>query len=430
MMKVVVRSMAAILVAFALVACATSTPKTVDDVITTYNVNMAAAHANPSVTVPSSGIGSAVVTLNETKKTVSLTGSYKDLTGPATAAHIHMGAKGSTGGVVAALTITADPAPTISVIGVNSGKLTLEATELSEAQITDMKAGKHYINIHTDKNAPGEVRGQISDVPEDIVIEYTFDLSYANAVPANIAPSTGKGSATVTLNETTKTVVVSGSYADMSAPVTAAHIHGPAAKGATGGVVVGLTVTPDVVPAIAVIEATYSGKLSLAATDLSDDQITDMKAGMHYINVHTSQNPAGEVRGQISNNPADIIVSYVTELSSSNSVPAVKVASSGAGKSVATLNKTTSQVMLIGSYKDLTGPATAAHIHFGAVGATGDVVLPLSVTDTADNVGSGSFGFPATTITAEQIKLMESGQFYINIHTAANPAGEIRGQIQ
>ena len=263
----------------------------------------------------------------------------------------------------------------------------------------------------------------------DKITTFTFDLSYANAVPTNVAPSTGKGSATVTLNETKKTVLVTGTYLDLSAPVTAAHIHGPAAKGATGGVVVPLTVTADPVPTISVISAN-TGKLSLEATNLTDAQIADMKAGMHYINVHTGLNAAGEIRGQISNDPADTIVTYVTELSALNASPAVTVASLGVGKSVATLNETTNMAMLTGAYSGLTGPATAAHIHVGAAGVAGPVAIPLTLVENPAAPGSGGFGFPATAVTPEQIALLEGGQFYINIHTDANPGGEIRGQIQ
>ena len=75
---------------------------------------------------------------------------------------------------------------------------------------------------------------------------------------------------------------------------------------------------------------------------------------------------------------------------------------------------------------------TAAHIHLGAVGANGDVVrnlnlsglLPAFVTDTLTLSGVLS-----PSLTSEEISQMLNGEFYINVHTAANPGGEVRGQI-
>ena len=249
------------------------------DVFTIYTVDLSYTSANPAVTTATTATGSAVVTLNETQKTVTVTGTFQDLSGPATAAHIHgPAAIGSNAGVVVGLTATA----------ATSGTLSLPVTPLTSAQVAAMKAGMHYINIHTAANASGEVRGQIDNVPADIITTYTVGLSYTNANPAVTASSIGTGSAVVMLNETQKTVTVTGTFQDLSGPATAAHIHGPAAIGSNAGVVVGLTAT-----------AASSGTLSLPATILTDAQIADMKAGMHYINIHTAANAPGEVRGQI-----------------------------------------------------------------------------------------------------------------------------------
>lgn len=66
--------------------------------------------------------------------------------------------------------------------------------------------------------------------------------------------------------------------------------------------------------------------------------------------------------------------------------------------------------------------ATAAHIHLGAVGVAGGVVFPL--------VG-GPVNFAGTTavLTAAQENNLRAGLYYVNVHTAAFPGGEIRGQI-
>jgi hypothetical protein len=74
------------------------------------------------------------------------------------------------------------------------------------------------------------------------------------------------------------------------------------------------------------------------------------------------------------------------------------------------------------TYSGLTGPATMGHIHGPALpGANAGVVVPFA------NPASPVSG--TATLTAAQIADLTAGKYYANIHTAANPGGEIRGQI-
>jgi hypothetical protein len=68
--------------------------------------------------------------------------------------------------------------------------------------------------------------------------------------------------------------------------------------------------------------------------------------------------------------------------------------------------------------------ATAAHIHQGDVGVSGPVIVPL--VETSPGVWSVS---PGATLTEAQVNALNAGGLYFNAHTAANPNGEIRGQI-
>ena len=67
---------------------------------------------------------------------------------------------------------------------------------------------------------------------------------------------------------------------------------------------------------------------------------------------------------------------------------------------------------------------SAAHIHTGAVGVNGPVIIPLTQTST----GVWTLGADAK-LTAEQLDALRAGTLYVNVHTAANPGGEIRGQV-
>lgn len=109
---------------------------------------------------------------------------------------------------------------------------------------------------------------------------------------------------------------------------------------------------------------------------------------------------------------------FKAALSGDQEVPAVTTEATGTGKFQLTgRDRATLRYQVV--VQGLSGEATAAHIHTGAVGVGGPVLIPLD---------------PATLrgvieVTAEQIAALESGDTYVNVHTAANPSGEIRGQI-
>jgi CHRD domain len=75
------------------------------------------------------------------------------------------------------------------------------------------------------------------------------------------------------------------------------------------------------------------------------------------------------------------------------------------------------------TFSGLTGPGTAAHIHMGKVGVAGPVIVPL-----CGPCKSGQSG--KATISKAVIAALESGKAYVNVHTAKNAAGEIRGQVK
>ena len=94
----------------------------------------------------------------------------------------------------------------------------------------------------------------------------------------------------------------------------------------------------------------------------------------------------------------------------------------GSGLAEAWLNKDTNVLKYKITYTGLSGPATGAHFHGPAsAGANAGVVLPFA------NPESPIEG--QATLTPDQVADLMAGRWYANIHTAANPAGEIRGQM-
>ena len=114
------------------------------------------------------------------------------------------------------------------------------------------------------------------------------------------------------------------------------------------------------------------------------------------------------------------MVNLKADLRASNEVPPVD--SKANGSVTATFDTASKQLTWKGSVSGLTGPATAAHFHAGEVGKNGPVVVPITGAD------KGSFEGKATLTDAQADDLM-AGKWYVNIHTATNKAGEIRGQV-
>ena len=111
---------------------------------------------------------------------------------------------------------------------------------------------------------------------------------------------------------------------------------------------------------------------------------------------------------------------FTAALSGGAEVPANGSAASGTLD--ATLNKSTNVLSWKVSYSGLSGPATMAHFHGPALpGANAGVVVPFP---SAASPAQGQ-----ATLTAAQVADLMAGKWYANVHTAANPGGEIRGQL-
>ena len=113
-------------------------------------------------------------------------------------------------------------------------------------------------------------------------------------------------------------------------------------------------------------------------------------------------------------------VNLKADLKASSEVPPTD--SKGSGSVTATFDTASKKLSWKGSVSGLTGPATAAHFHSGEVGKNGGVAVPIAGAD------KGAFEGSATLTDAQAEDLM-AGKWYVNVHTAANKGGEIRGQV-
>ena len=108
------------------------------------------------------------------------------------------------------------------------------------------------------------------------------------------------------------------------------------------------------------------------------------------------------------------------ELSGANEVP--PVATPAAGTAVVDIKSDRSVTATV----TVTGmTATASHIHEGAAGTNGPVIVPF--TKTGDNTFASA---PGATLTEAQYESYKQGKLYVNVHSAKNPGGEVRAQLK
>jgi hypothetical protein len=117
-------------------------------------------------------------------------------------------------------------------------------------------------------------------------LSFTVPLSGAQQVPP--VQTSGSGTADLTFDPATRVVTWSVTYNGLSSPATMAHFHGPTGAGKNAGVLVWLTKRG----------APVSSPITGSAT-LTPAQAREFMAGQIYINLHTQEHPAGEIRGQV-----------------------------------------------------------------------------------------------------------------------------------
>jgi hypothetical protein len=118
---------------------------------------------------------------------------------------------------------------------------------------------------------------------------WVFTLDGLQEVPPNASPATGTGD--VSYDSDSNLLEWSVSYQDLTAALTAAHFHGPAAPAVTAGEQVGIGV---------------GASPQMGSATITEVQDTDLLDGLWYVTLHTSNFPGGEIRGQVDPEPASL----------------------------------------------------------------------------------------------------------------------------
>lgn len=343
----------------------------------------------PAVTT--NAYGMVVFNLSKDNTKLSFKGVFYGLSGAVTGIHLHRGLKGSNGGVVVDLDSNYNNG--ILMGSVNAAPI-----------LSDLMAGKLYINVHTAANAGGEVRGQLT-MDKKIAFDAWMNGTEAGNTVKEVAL------ASVKINSTLDSIWYwIGSNLDLSDTIVGLHFHH------SGGII-------D-------LDDGLNGNMAMGVvtgSDVNSTIISEFMSGTIYLAFHSKAYPAVKLKGDVM--PL-IREGYIMQLSGKEQVPAVSSNASGSGIVSISRDHTNAHIMV--SYTNLPDPATGIHFHAGLKGTNGGVLKDLMPFHTANGKNGLIAGYwnqnssPAF-MHSDAMKFWKDS-VYINIHTTANAGGEIRSQ--
>ncbi|MEO5905213.1 MAG: CHRD domain-containing protein, partial [Saprospiraceae bacterium] len=280
-----------------------------------------------------------------------------------------------------------------------------------------MLAGGVYINVHTAANPGGEIRGQVYKLARE---PYVFDMNGGQEVPPNSSTATGAGFVTIDRGQTNAHFMIV--FNGLGSDFTSSHFH-HGVPGVNGPVIFNLTNDFND------FGGAYGYWDHEDATPFNASPL--FRENEIYVNVHSMGIPGGEVRGNVIRardlftevpfNPGfGNNLMLLAQMDGSQEVPALENAAVGVG--TVYFNEDRTRAFVNVTVDGLSGSITGAHIHDGAFGVNGPVMFPLTI------VGN-RIQTEISQITPEELGKLLGGLAYINVHTTANPGGEIRGQL-
>ena len=220
-------------------------------------------------------------------------------------------------------------------------------------------------------------------------------LNGGQETPAVTTVATGSASFSIDMSSG----AISGTVNTANIDGTVAHIH----EGPVG------TASPVIIP----LNKGDGGTWTVPdGTMLTASQLDSLKNGNLYVNVHTAANPNGEIRGQIGRQV------FFATLTGAQETPGTGSTATGTGVFIFDPDTRT----MSGSVTTAGVTGTASHIHIAALGQSAGVAIPFTG-------GPANYTMPATVLTDAQVTSLTGGNFYANVHSAAFPGGEIRGQL-
>jgi len=347
--------------------------------------------------VSTQAMGVAGFTLNETRDTLFVQAAFAGLSGPITGAHIHEAGVGVAGPIITNL---------VPMLRGNRMSGFLTGADIGAGKLAKYLRGQYYINVHTAANPGGEIRGQIRLESETGIVT---NLTGSQETPAVNTSATGLG--IFTLSQNLEKLKFRVAFAGLSSAVTGAHFH-TGAVGIAGPVVVNLI-------------AYLSGGIIEGEITPTVAFLTSLSQGQVYINIHTTNNPGGEIRGQLLGEGR--FLPFDARLDGTQMVPPNQA--TGKALAIGRLTPALDTMYLYVAHAGLTAQPTSISLYAAPAGSANTAAnllgsLPLSPANTTNIV---SVSVP--TATNAFINAFLRGEINVVLNTAANPNGEVRGQV-
>jgi hypothetical protein len=207
----------------------------------------------------------------------------------------------------------------------------------------------------------------------------------------------------------TFTITINGLMA--SDDLTVAHVH-------TGDVVTAGSVAITLVDGSNIA---FSGNTATGTVSLTDEQITTLQGDDVYVNVHSTDQPSGLVRGQIDQT---IDNAYNVSLSPANEIPAINDRNETGQASIRIVGSTMFYKVIVNDL-EASDAITAGHIHEGSATVNGGVLVNLGITGSSELEQTKSL-----SLSTEELSKINNDELYVNIHSNQYAGGLLRGQIR
>jgi len=370
-----------------------------------------------------------------------------------TGLHIHRGNATTNGPVLIDSRITgASPVVDAAGRGEILRPVEIPAGSANVAVLEDLlqNPSNYYLNLHTTVNPGGAVRAQLTRAERRV---FGAMMLPDNEVPAVSSAARGIGFVTILASLDSRGQLLSSevsfdlnytAFAD-GTQFTGMHIHN-GANGANGPVTIdtGLSRAQNIlVPAGGAGNLKYAADVNIGSP-AAVNTILGIWAdpGTAYLNLHTVANAGGEIRSQLRGTER---ISFITQMSPANEVPAiVGLDASAGGKFEANLlRRPDGSAMAAYAVFDVNyrfpseTTFTGLHIHNGPASANGPVTLDSGIRAGAtvlSATGAGNVYRSAIVSTDPQLAglnnvLNNPDNNYLNLHTTVNPGGAVRAQI-
>ena len=378
---------------------------------------LSGAQEVPAVTT--NGAGVAVFTLSQNEETLKFRAVVSGLSGPITGVHFHNAGPGMNAPVSLNLTQFLTGNVLEGEISSQGGATPL----LTPSLLAALKQGGVYLNFHTAANPGGEIRTQVLPVRRVLPLDARF--SGAQMVPAVTTSASAVASAR--LVGTLDTVRVQVAHTGLSGPPLALNFY--AANASVANTPATLLVT---VPVVAGAGGNTVGNVT--SFEITAPVLTPafvnllLNTGINVV-ITTAAAPNGEIRGQVLRLARE---GYTIALNGAQERPN-PVATAGYGVGVVSIDRDQDNVHFMSVWGGLSGPAVAGHFHVGSAAQAGGVVFNLMPFFNSSTNPTALDGFwrsiDTVPFTMARSLDFRNENIYLNLHTAANGGGEIRGQV-